>query len=168
MDIGRLNDWVSYGKVVDDQEIHGQRVLYSYEFTPSEIYMAQHMKSTDVDTILNFAAAGIEENRLCRNEWDQRGTGENAVAYETAEVTAAPVETSDESENVRYTTATVTYTLKSGRKVIRNYSINMTKNYELIKRMRNTRKQHIRFLRQMQIPLSACVTARAVPKETRA
>lgn len=37
------------------------RVLYSYEFTPSEIYMAQHMKSTDVDTILNFAAAGIEE-----------------------------------------------------------------------------------------------------------
>ena len=57
------------------------------------------------------------------------------MAYETAEVTAAPVETSDESENVRYTTATVTYTLKSGRKVIRNYSINMTKNYELIKKL---------------------------------
>lgn len=135
VDIGRLNDWVSYGKVVEDQEIHGQRVLYSYEFTPSEIYMAQHMKSTDVNTILNFAAAGIEENRLCKNEWDQRGTGENAVAYEIAEVTAAPAETSDESENMRYTTATVTYTLKSGRKVIRNYSINMTKNYELIKKL---------------------------------
>ena len=135
VDIGRLNDWVSYGKVVDDQEIHGQRVLYSYEFTPSEIYMAQHMKSTDVDTILNFAAAGIEENRLCRNEWDQRGTGENAVTYEMAEETAAPAETSDESETARYTTATVTYTLKSGRRVIRNYSINMTKNYELIKKL---------------------------------
>ena len=135
VDIGRLNDWVSYGKVVEDQEIHGQRVLYSYEFTPSEIYMAQHMKSTDVDTILNFAAAGIEENRLCKNEWDQRGTGKNAVAYEIAEVTAAPAETADESENVCYTTATVTYTLKSGRKVIRNYSINMTKNYELIKKL---------------------------------
>ena len=135
VDIGRLNDWVSYGKVVEDQEIHGQRVLYSYEFTPAEIHMAQQMQSTDVNTILNFAAAGIEENRLCRNEWDQRGTGENAVAYETAEVTAAPAETSDESENVRYTTATVTYTLKSGRKVIRNYSINMTKNYELIKKL---------------------------------
>ena len=135
VDIGRLNDWVSYGKVVENQEIHGQRVLYSYEFTPAEIHMAQQMQSTDVNTILNFAAAGIEENRLCRNEWDQRGTGENAVAYETAEVTAAPAETSDESENVRYTTATVTYTLKSGRKVIRNYSINMTKNYELIKKL---------------------------------
>lgn len=135
VDIGRLNDWVSYGKVVEDQEIHGQRVLYSYEFTPSEIYMAQHMKSTDVNTILNFAAAGIEENRLCKNEWDQRGAGENAVAYEIAEVTAAPAETSDESENVCYTTATVTYTLKSGRKVIRNYSINMTKSYELIKKI---------------------------------
>ena len=36
---------------------------------------------------------------------------------------------------MRYTTATVTYTLKSGRKVIRNYSINMTKNYELIKKL---------------------------------
>lgn len=65
----------------------------------------------------------------------QRGTGENAVPYEIAEVTAAPAETADESENVCYTTATVTYTLTSGRKVIRNYSINMTKNYELIKKL---------------------------------
>ena len=135
VDIGRLNDWVSYGRLVEDQEIYGQRVLYSYEFMPSEIYMAQHMKSTDVNTILNIAAAGIEENRLRKNEWDQRGTGENAVTYEMAEVTAAPAETSDESETARYTTATVTYTLKSGRRVIRNYSINMTKSYELIKKL---------------------------------
>ena len=69
---------------------------------PSEIYMAQHMKSTDVNTILNIAAAGIEENRLRKNEWDQRGTGENAVTYEMAEVTAAPAETSDESETALY------------------------------------------------------------------
>lgn len=135
VDIGRLNDWVSYGRLVEDQEIYGQRVLYSYEFMPSEIYMAQHLKSTDVNTILNIAAAGIEENRLRKNEWDQRGTGENAVTYEMAEVTAAPAETSDESETARYTTATVTYTLKSGRRVIRNYSINMTKSYELIKKL---------------------------------
>ena len=40
------------------------------------------------------------------------------MAYEIAEVTAAPAETADESENVCYTTATVTYTLKSGRKVM--------------------------------------------------
>ena len=57
------------------------------------------------------------------------------MTYEMAEVTAAPAETSDESETARYTTATVTYTLKSGRRVIRNYSINMTKSYELIKKL---------------------------------
>lgn len=131
VDISSLNNWVSYGKVVEDQEMYGHRMLYSYESESSEPYMAQHMQSTDVETILNFAAAGIEENRLRKNEWTHPGAMEMTVTDEMA----VPAETSENSETTRYTTATVTYTLKSGRKVSRNYTINMTKSYELIKKI---------------------------------
>ena len=131
VDISSLNNWVSYGKVVEDQEMYGHRMLYSYESESSEPYMAQHMQSTDVETILNFAAAGIEENRFRKNEWTHPGAMEMTVTDEMA----VPAETSENSETTRYTTATVTYTLKSGRKVSRNYTINMTKSYELIKKI---------------------------------
>ena len=131
VDISSLNNWVSYGKVVEDQEMYGHRMLYSYESESSEPYMAQHMQSTDVETILNFAAAGIEENRFRKNEWTHPGAMEMTVTDEMA----VPAEMSENSETTRYTTATVTYTLKSGRKVSRNYTINMTKSYELIKKI---------------------------------
>ena len=131
VDISSLNNWVSYGKTGEDQELYGQHVPYGYEAISSEPYMAEHMQSTDVETILNFAAAGIEENRIRKNEWSHPGAMELTVTDEMA----VPADTAENSETERYTTATVTYTLKSGRKVSRNYTINMTKSYELIKKI---------------------------------
>ncbi len=136
VDISGLNNWVSYGKVVEDQEMYGRRVRYGYETISSESYMAQHMQSTDVETILNFAAAGIEENRILKSEWGRSGTMAAEVIHGAEDDMAeALIKTAENSETMRYTTATVTYTLKSGRKVSRNYTINMTKSYELIKKI---------------------------------
>lgn len=132
VDISSLNNWVSYGNVVENQEMNGRNVPYVYEDNGSEAYIAERMQSTDVNTILNFAAAGIEENRIRKDEWNRTGSREAAVAYDVADATE---DSAENSENVRYTTATVTYTLKSGRKVSRNYTVNMTKNYELVKNL---------------------------------
>ena len=129
-DISGLNNWVSYGSVLENQEINGRNLPYVYESSSSEAYIAEHMQCTDVNTILNLAASGIEENRKRRAEWTQSGAREAAIAYEAADVTEDP---DGESDNTRYTMATISYTLKSGRRIVRNYTINMTKNYELIK-----------------------------------
>lgn len=139
VDISSLNNWVSYGNVVEDQELYGWRMLYGYESVSSEPYMAEHMQSTEVETILNFAAAGIEENRIRKSEWSHPGAMETTVMYEADEMAVddmtAAQGTAENSETTRYTTATVTYTLKSGRKVSRNYTINLTKSYELVKKI---------------------------------
>ena len=79
---------------------------------------------------LLYSHANRLENRKRRAEWTQSGAREAAIAYEAADVTEDP---DGESDNTRYTMATISYTLKSGRRIVRNYTINMTKNYELIK-----------------------------------
>lgn len=114
VDIVDLNSWVSYGKTTESEQADSRKMAYTYEDFGSEPYIREHMQCTDVDHILNLAAAGIEANRSARLQWGQ------------------PITENTEQGSSWYTTVVLTYTLKSGRTVTRTYTIDGTRNYGLI------------------------------------
>lgn len=131
VDISNLNRWVSYGNV--EKENDGPYTVYTYADELSGSYIAKHMQCNDLDTVLNIAAAGIEENRRLKEQWNAAG-GRQMVYQEAAQQVGAAETAAQEVQPV-YTMATVFYTLKSGRVVSRNYTIDMTKSYELLKEL---------------------------------
>lgn len=127
VDLGYLNHWVSYGKVTQDKK--NNTSFYTYETMLSGKYMVEHMQCRDLNTILNLAAIGIEENRRIKQQWS--ATGERMLPYQDAAERAVPTQ----EESPQYTTITLCYTLKNGKKVSRNYNMDLSKNYELLKEL---------------------------------
>ena len=131
VDVSMLNRWVSYGSV--EKENDGPNMGYTYADELSGNYIAKHMRCTDLNTVLNLAAAGIEENRRLKEAWNEEGV-RSVEPLGTADL-AVPAETDETYTRPLYTMATICYTLKSGRVVSRNYTIDMTKSYELLKKL---------------------------------
>ncbi|MDO4266893.1 MAG: DUF6449 domain-containing protein [Eubacteriales bacterium] len=106
----RASDWVDYGYTKEEKD-----GTYIWE-TPKEcrpLYTMSLSSAEELETVLNIAAAGIEE------------TNTELVQAETS------VGREEEPPSLQ-TYFIVRYTLKSGRQVSRRYSLNVEKCYELL------------------------------------
>lgn len=113
IDIRLFDDWVSYGSLF--QESGGE---YDLDWQDSSRYILRDMKYEDVENLLAIAREGIRQ--LKRGQQDQ-------PVYEV-EYTAAeglPLETMQEEREADWTTVVICYTLKSGRRVYREYNLSV-------------------------------------------
>lgn len=93
-----VDDWVTYGKPY--QQENG---VYSWQNQSKDDYIFSHMRLSNVEDVLEIAQAGILRNR----ELDD---GNERMVYN-----------SDDIDNQYYTTISIEYQMKNGKKTRRSY-----------------------------------------------
>lgn len=106
--VSRMSDWVSYGET--RRQPDGG---YGWEYEESLDYIVENMNYTDVENLLAIAAVGIEDT--LRN-------GEKSGQQQDEEMISDII---DPEIDGTYASTIICYTLKSGRKVYREYSVNL-------------------------------------------
>lgn len=99
IDMNILNNWVSYGEAKPRKD-EG----YEWDSIGSERYIFEHMKETDVDTILAIAQEGIRQQDNSDTFWGRGYYGQTG-------------------EDEILSSVDIQYTLNSGRKVYRTYQV---------------------------------------------
>lgn len=108
----KFSNWTSYGSI--EKRPDG---AYEWNTEYGQGYALENMSYTDTANLLTIAAAGIEETLKESDARDRNPESELPVTAQTID--------GRESEN--YSDVTICYTLKSGRRVYRNYTVNLDK-----------------------------------------
>ena len=110
VEVSRLNNWVSYGST--KHRVDGS---YDWEDQASLSYVADHMKYTDTENLLYIAAEGIDETRKERDSKNRHLESTDSTDIIDREQTGTD------------SMVTICYTLKSGRRIYRTYTVDLDK-----------------------------------------
>ena len=128
IEVSVFNDWASYGAVKENSD-----GSYIWEREDSCDYIERHMNYQDLENLMTIVSSGIErtleerEKRMGRQEHTEREAAraisyDGEITYETA-TREVPILNLETEAAPLTTMAEICYTLDSGRKVYRRYSL---------------------------------------------